>query len=483
MIFPLWRGFERLYRQWVDELAAHDVAAVVIVDRRSFTEAQWRNRRFLDALRRWARLFPDVVCWFIGNEPDMEEGDSSSRQTRRDFQKLCRNARTVLPDAYLIAGALAFVKPSYVDGLQDVVNAFGVNIYGQRPAEDFPEPGWGFANVWDLLAMFPEHFPIVVKEMGGRAAEFPGGEPQRAEYFSRMFVVLAKLGVELAGVYCLRGGPEVREYAIAETESFAAFVGAAPEVNVAPELAAARFGVWNGVSIQRRYQSLEEVHAAVQELNPYPERWAPEWLVKAGEAGTWQLAWDSHPLAISGPEDLRALYERGQEIGLLVTPYVIVRGRAEWNAGEWAQIAACAEITGRVVLNLEDGPRYWNGPTRAWALAAEYLAPLRERLPAGAQLELCAIPRNHVVHSLGGPAAIAAWLSLCTSCSWECYDAIAPDLDVAASMERVAGWFNLAGVALRPEYFIPLVQRSRIGDWAPTIYAAHGLQVWHLDGD
>ena len=50
-------------------------------------------------------------------------------------------------------------------------------------------------------------------------------------------------------------------------------------------------------------------------------------------------------------------------------------------------------------------------------------------------------------------------------------------------MERVAGWFNLAGVALRPEYFIPLVQRSRIGDWAPTIYAAHGLQVWHLDGD
>lgn len=162
VIFPLWRGFETTCRAFVDASAERETAAILCLDRRSFTEAEWRGHRYLPGLRYWAKRFPDVSCWLVGNEPD-QEGESSSPMTRRNFQRLCRNARSVWPEAYLIAGALARVAVSYVDGLEGIVNACAVSIYCQRPADGFPAPDSGFANLCDLLAMFPEGMPMVVK--------------------------------------------------------------------------------------------------------------------------------------------------------------------------------------------------------------------------------------------------------------------------------------------------------------------------------
>lgn len=252
----------------------------------------------------------------------------------------------------------------------------------------------------------------------------------------------------------------------------------------------ARFSVWNGVRINPQHQSLPEIAAVIEALKPRG-RWSREWLVKAGEGGTWQAAWDGHLLALDGPEKLRALYQEGRGLRprLWVTPYVVVRGRPQWDAAEWRQIAECAAVTGRVVLNLEDGPQYWNGDTDPDLLRANYLEPLAATVRSiGAQagrlghrvhLQLCAIPRAWSVASLGGVDAINAWLSYCRSAAWECYDAAAPDLDVALSMERL----EQLGVWGDPQWRIPVVNRSRIDAWACSPRARRGLQVWHLDGD
>lgn len=268
-----------------------------------------------------------------------------------------------------------------------------------------------------------------------------------------------------------------------------------------------RFTVWNGVAINPAYQHVRDIRDALLALRPpHMQRFSLEWLVKAGEGGSYQArglhqSWgDPHPLAIDGPATLRRLYLAGQRLRprLYVTPYVVVRGRPDWNQAEWTQIAACAAVAKRVVLNLEDGPAYWGGPTDPESLRAEYLWPLayaiREAETVGRRrvsVELCAIPRLGVLEHLGGVPAILTWLEFCAqfrgSASWECYDAASPHrdgeryecLDVAHSFERLEG----AGVWGDAQWRIPVVQRSRIGAWASTKHARRGLQVWHLGGD
>ncbi len=214
-----------------------------------------------------------------------------------------------------------------------------------------------------------------------------------------------------------------------------------------------------------------------------PGTWTHEWLVKAGEGGTWQGTWDSHPLALDGPDKLRSLRQQGERLDppLVVTPYVVVRGRPEWNEAEWEQIAACADVADRVVLNLEPGSQYWNGPKDPTGVREQYLEPMLERVRSRApraKLELCAIPRQWVVDELGGRESLRAWLESVSSASWECYDAAAPDLDVGKSLTRVTGWGGH-----ETAYRIPVVQRSRIAAWADTPLCRPGFQVWHLDGD
>lgn len=266
----------------------------------------------------------------------------------------------------------------------------------------------------------------------------------------------------------------------------------------------ARFSVWNGTSINPAYQSLEDAAAAIEALKP-AGRWSREWLVKAGEGGTWQARWDPiHPLALSGQRDLAMLRNAGLAMRprLYVTPYIVVRGQWEWKEAEWSHIATCLATCGKVVLNLEDGAQYWNGPTDAAALRAEYLEPLQARLsgwgglkPDAAgrfNLELCCIPRSYVLRALGGVLAINTWLDYCRSASWECYDELSPhpggDSGAAECLEPVHAFERLEALGVwgderRNPRRIPVVQRSRIGAWASHPVARRGLQVWHLDGD
>ncbi len=182
--------------------------------------------------------------------------------------------------------------------------------------------------------------------------------------------------------------------------------------------------------------------------------------------------WDPHPLAVSGPARLAALVALGQDLGVRVVPYVVVRGRSEWLHAERRQIQQCAYAAERVVLNLEPGAPYFNGEPRVdWV--ASYLDGV-----AG-ELELCAIPRAWSTSYLGGPAVLQAWLAHVSRASWECYNAEAADLSPDRALQLVDSW----GVPAGPQYRIPVVQRSRIGAWCDSPLAGGGMEVWHLDGD
>jgi hypothetical protein len=234
--------------------------------------------------------------------------------------------------------------------------------------------------------------------------------------------------------------------------------------------------VWNGSAIGARYHELADIAQAVRAL--VPSSWSDvglEWLVKAGEGGDWQSTWDPHPLAVSGPARLAELVTEGEQLGVRVVPYVVVRGRAEWLGAELEQVAACARVAQRVVLNLEPGASYFNGtPTLDWVNA--YFARLGVDR---AKLELCAIPRSIATAYLGGPAVMHAWLASAIRASWECYDAAAPDLSPDRALQLVDQW----GAPPGPQYRVPVVQRSRIGAWCDSELAGGGMEVWHLDAD
>jgi len=234
--------------------------------------------------------------------------------------------------------------------------------------------------------------------------------------------------------------------------------------------------VWNGSAIDARYHKLADIAQAVRAL--VPVSWTDvglEWLVKAGEGGDWQSRWDPHHLAVSGPARLGELVAEGEQLGLRVVPYVVVRGRADWLDAELAQVEACARVAERVVLNLEPGASYFNGtPTLDWVNG--YFARLGV---ASEKLELCAIPRTLAASYLGGPAVMQSWLAHASRASWECYDAAAADLSPDRALQLVDQWGAPAG----QQYRVPVVQRSRIGAWCDTELAAGGMACWHLDGD
>jgi hypothetical protein len=248
------------------------------------------------------------------------------------------------------------------------------------------------------------------------------------------------------------------------------------------------FSVWNGTTINPRYQSMADIKNAVHTLNPFPRNraWHEEWLIKAGEGGTWQSdLGDSHPLALSGPDSLQERVAQGVRYKLHVIPYVVIRGKPAWDQDEWNQITDCARLADRVVLNLEPGAQYWDGPTAQQELFDQYINPLLDQLSTlpSYQLEVCMIPRQWTQDVLGGEPCWAAWVSKAQRVSYECYDATAADLDVAASIARVQQWAADTGWGGNPEDLIPVVQQSRIGAWATTSYCKHGFEVWHLDGD
>lgn len=240
------------------------------------------------------------------------------------------------------------------------------------------------------------------------------------------------------------------------------------------------FAVWNGVNLTG---DLESIIGRVHALTP-PGDWSVEWFPKAGEGGSWQSAL-SDPRGLSGPAMLAAWVARGLALGARVAPYVVVRGRPEWNAIEWEQIGACAAEAGKVVLNLEPpggGRFYWNGPTTP-AYIQQYCDGFREAMQrhgaASADVSLCYIPRRGQVDELGGDAALRVWIRNVTMASGECYeDAPAPALAPGYAIPNI-----MARYSEDPRKLIPCVQRSMIGRYADSAWAAAGMEVWHLDGN
>jgi hypothetical protein len=250
----------------------------------------------------------------------------------------------------------------------------------------------------------------------------------------------------------------------------------------APLLAPRRFSVWCGAKLSPARQTVTDLAQAALALLP-PGSWdTVELLIKAGEGGTWQGSFDSHPLAPHSAADLQALIASASRSGVRISPYVVVRGRPEWRSQEQQLVRDCVRIAQRCVLNVEPGASYWNGSTDP-AYIRQFL---RDLIVPALSLEVCAIPRLAQVNELGGAASLQAWTDsqLVGSASWETYGVTAgvsgpTSLLVNEAIPRLDGW----GVSPGAAYRIPVVQRSERLRWASEPWAAYGLQVWYLEGD
>lgn len=246
---------------------------------------------------------------------------------------------------------------------------------------------------------------------------------------------------------------------------------------VAPPTAEQRYlAVWTGTTLDPSDTSVPYLKQKILDVCPWPsDETTLEWYVKAGEGGTWQRTWDDHPLAPSSGDNLAQLHQNAQHFNLGVVPYVVVRGRPEWQAAEQQQIRECVQATGHCILNLESGGAYWNGPTDPGGVQAWF-----DQLGVDpARLWLTTIPRYWVLEELGGVETLKVWMRNCAGTSWECYGAIAPDLKADVAIPRMQQLFGEFG----PWYFIAAVNRSEIATWAGTPYATPALQAWQLYGD
>ena len=241
---------------------------------------------------------------------------------------------------------------------------------------------------------------------------------------------------------------------------------------------ASKIGVWSGTYISD-YHTVGAVQEAIFSLIGRHEEC--DWIVKAGEAGTWQATWDMSPLAPSDPDRLKWLWSEGQALRpkLHVVPYVVLRGRPEWREAEIQQIADCSYCE-RVILNLEPGEAYWNGPTDPAGIN-DFMMSVREAVTNFNDIELAVIPRLSAIQALGGLETFHTWLNWADAVSWECYGKIAPDLHIEKAMRRIHEWFPGNPYQWGPEYRIPIIEAAEISDgWLDIFYTDGGIQIWHL---
>lgn len=243
-----------------------------------------------------------------------------------------------------------------------------------------------------------------------------------------------------------------------------------------------RFTVWNGSNISPIHKTIQDLCQATWSLVPVGVWDEIELFMKAGEGGTWQSAFDPHPLAINGWIKLLSHIQAAEQYAVRITPYVVVRGRSEWVGPEQTLINQCVKVADRCNLNVEPGSQYWNGPNDPAYIRA-YLSGIGVQ---ASKLETTLIPRQAQVDELGGPACIQAWTdpALVGSASWETYGLSAPgpgptSLAVSDAIPRLEGW----GVPSDPRYQIPIPQRAERDRWAETQWCKAGMQIWWLDGN
>jgi len=256
----------------------------------------------------------------------------------------------------------------------------------------------------------------------------------------------------------------------------------AGRASVVPQPTARLFSAWMAVGIPSKYATVAQMCQDVLALTPAGQWGGSELFLKAGEGGTWQANFDSNPLALSGPIDLLGVVTQARDAGVAVIPYVNVRARPDWIAGEQLMIRQCVSIAGRCVLNIEPGASFYNGPLDP-TFIRDYLAGIGVA-PRG--LQVCMIPRFTQVAELGGISCLQAWTDqkLVGRASWETYclsaggtgaSSLCPDV----AIPRLDGW----GVPPGPQYRVPVVQNTDLANWSSTVWADGGIEVWWLCGD
>ena len=181
--FPLWRGFD--YHDFIADLEAHHVAAVPVLDRRAFTEYEWRHRRFRRRLLYWRDRYPSLRYLQVANEPDQPNSESSSWMDQLGFWRLLKQARPLWPETQMIAGGLVHVDFSYLHFIpHGYIAAF-------HPYTQTPE------TIAALVDAIRQHWdgPLWCSELG-IPLDFAGSVHEAAVWFSQMLEALWLLEIE-----------------------------------------------------------------------------------------------------------------------------------------------------------------------------------------------------------------------------------------------------------------------------------------------
>lgn len=183
--FPLVAGREAMLQAFCAALARVHVDPLPVLVRES------------GPLANWSRLI-DCHFWQIGNEED-HRSPSSWAMEPAAFSTLLKDARRLLPNAYIVAGGAADGQPGYFDRVDlGPADALGIHPYGRRPTATFPAPDWGFGPLPEFIAGYKRFGkPIWLTEFGAVLAQFTS-QGQRGEYYGRMVESAAAIGCEAA---------------------------------------------------------------------------------------------------------------------------------------------------------------------------------------------------------------------------------------------------------------------------------------------
>ena len=217
--FPLWLSRLDHLRSDFDACVADGITPVLVLDRASFKESEWRNHSYRRRVKFWANRFPDAAYIQSGNEVD-QKAPSSSYMTRRQYHRLGKTVNKLWPGpTKRIAAGLVKVDFTYFDAVDSWADIAAVHPYAQ-------EPDTVGALIDECRRRLSPGFPLWTTELGTPVAY--GTEHERAVWHSEMLIALWRLGVGATIVYRYEhvGGSPAEDFAVQGTESEAAVNGA-----------------------------------------------------------------------------------------------------------------------------------------------------------------------------------------------------------------------------------------------------------------
>lgn len=146
-------------------------------------------------------LAPWQSAFQVWNEPDHPPKGSYlptlrpevyARMLRRTYKAI----KTVNPTATVVTAGLAMGYPGWLERIVALhggdlyADVVACHPYGQRPAEDWPRPDWGFGYAPDLLLNYyraGRHRPVWITEMGVKEEDLQHRPEQVAEFLTRFY--------------------------------------------------------------------------------------------------------------------------------------------------------------------------------------------------------------------------------------------------------------------------------------------------------